>query len=114
MLKINLGHIELTRGGDYTISVNITDKLGRPYEMTEDDKLVLSVRKYPSDGDNYNNPLIIHKIIVGSNQIHLEPTDTLNIEPDDYLYDVKLLRGKSNKPDWVVDPHRFIVYPSIS
>lgn len=114
MLKINLGHIELTRGGDYIIRVTIKDKLGKIYKMTNEDKLVLSVRKYPSDGDNLNNPLLIHKIIVGSNAIHLVPTDTLNIEPDEYLYDVKLLQGSSNSPQWIVDPHRFVVYPSIS
>ena len=87
MLQIdNDGTVHLTRGDTARFSVSINnDTSGSEYEMSTGDVLKLTVKKTVRD----TTPCI-QKVIEGSNNIHISPEDTNDLEFGKYLYDVEL------------------------
>jgi hypothetical protein len=78
--------IRLTRGDTARILVPITNDLtGTTYELTDSDKLTLTIKKKETD----SQPLV-QKVLTGSNSFHILPSDTKNLSFGKYVYDVEL------------------------
>jgi hypothetical protein len=92
MFKVlNNGEIELTRGDSATLTVNITDGVGEPYTVRNEDTLTLSLKKDVKDPKP-----CVQKSINGNNVIHLEPKDTAGLDFGNYVYDVELLTAEGD------------------
>jgi len=90
MLEIQDGVILLTRGDSADIAVEITNSAtGEDYTMSETDKLIFTVRKYPYK----EAAVLIEKTLTGSNIFHLKPADTAALKYGTYKYDVELRSG---------------------
>ena len=90
MLKI-LGDqtIQLTRGDTAALTIDIVDEVKSvPYEMSSEDKLTFSVKKTVNDRSYY-----FQKIVMGTNQIVIDPSDTKGMGFGTYVYDVQLDKG---------------------
>ena len=86
MLIVNPDNsIELTRGDTARLTVPLTDDSGAAYEMQSTDELVMTVKSSVND----DTPCF-QKIVVGSNEIHIKPSDTANLNFGKYVYDVEL------------------------
>lgn len=87
MLYVNADNsIRLTRGDTARLSVPIVNDLtGNAYEMATTDKLKMSIKKKETDSE----PLI-QKILTGSNNFHICPSDTKYLQFGKYVYDVEL------------------------
>lgn len=89
MLEIDGNAIRLTRGDTAYLEVPILiqqeDGTTIPYDLGEADILTLTVKKTTSDKES-----IIKKENVGSNNFHIKPEETANLEYGRYLYDVQL------------------------
>ncbi len=87
MLYVNDDNsIRLTRGDTARILVPITNDLtGTTYELTDSDKLTLTIKKKETD----SQPLV-QKVLTGSNSFHILPSDTKNLSFGKYVYDVEL------------------------
>jgi hypothetical protein len=78
--------IRLTRGDTARFLVPITNDLtGTTYELTDSDKLTLTIKKKETD----SQPLV-QKVLTGSNSFHILPSDTKNLSFGKYVYDVEL------------------------
>lgn len=87
MLYVNDDNsIRLTRGDTARILVPITNDLtGTTYELTDSDKLTLTIKKKETD----SQPLV-QKVLTGSNSFHILPSDTKDLSFGKYVYDVEL------------------------
>lgn len=87
MLYVNSdGTIQLTRGDTARLSVSISNDLtNSDYVMREEDTLRLTVKRSVND----TTPLF-QKVVKGSSQFYIEPSDTKDIPFGRYLYDVEL------------------------
>lgn len=87
MLYIEDNVISITRGDDAVLEINMETTSGEPYEMDEEDVLTLTVREIPCAG----SPVLLSvRSAPGSNRIVLSGTDTQDICPGRYSYDVQL------------------------
>lgn len=81
------GTIKLTRGDTAWLTVDIDNaSTGEPYELDEDDELVLTVKASTKD----DSPILIQKTINGSKVFHIEPDDTKDLKYAKYKYDIQL------------------------
>ena len=87
MLKISSsGDIELTRGDTAWLTVAINDDNGEAYTVKGNDVLTLSLKKKAVDEE----PILLQKIIKGTDTFHIQPEDTAKLEFGKYKYDVEL------------------------
>lgn len=87
MLYIEDGVISVTQNDDVILEVALTTSDGEPYDMDAGDVLTLSVREYPVK----DSPLLLSvSSNPGTNRITLNGSDTLNIAPGKYSYDVQI------------------------
>ena len=84
MLYIEGNTIKLTRGDTAYLNVPLTMG-GATYEMTDTDTLTFSVKKNTRD-----NGYMFQKRVTGTNNFHIEPTDTAYLSFGKYTYDVQL------------------------
>lgn len=78
--------IQLTRGDTARLSVSILNDLtNSEYIIGEKDTLRLTVKKSVNDVTP-----VFQKVVKGSNQFYIEPSDTKDISFGRYLYDVEL------------------------
>lgn len=85
MLQITGNEIRLTRGDSAEITVELRDSNGVEYELTADDKMTLSVKKYIHSTD-----YVLQKVSKGTNVIKILPEDTKTCDFGKYFYDVQL------------------------
>ena len=86
--------ISITRGDDATLEINMETSDGDPYVMGSEDMLTLTVREIPCDGSPV---LLAVSSAPGSNRIVLHGTDTADICPGRYSYDVQLNLADGNR-----------------
>lgn len=90
MLDICESRISLTRGDSAEIQVDIVNTVsGSPYEVGANDRLFFTVRKFASK----SVPVVIEKVLTGSNIFHVAPEDTADLPTGTYKYDVELRSG---------------------
>jgi hypothetical protein len=86
MLIVNSDNsIELTRGDTARLTVPIKDDSGAVYEMQSTDVLIMTVKNSVNDKEP-----CFQKIVTGSNEIHIKPGDTAELNFGKYVYDVEL------------------------
>lgn len=93
MLYTDDNIISITRGDDATLEINMETSDGEPYVMDAGDVLTLTVREIPCDGSPV---LLAVSSAPGSNRIVLSGTDTQDICPGRYSYDVQLNLADGN------------------
>lgn len=84
------GTIKLTRGDTarFTVPIDIEDERGNvigEYVMNSEDVLVFGVKKNVKDEE-----YCFRKEFVGTNDIHIEPSDTKDLAFGKYKYDIQL------------------------
>lgn len=95
MLIIEDGAINITKGDDAALNVDITAGEGgdQAYEMGENDVLTLTVREQPST----DFPVLLQvNGLPGSKRILIRSEDTEGLEPGRYSADVQLTDGNGN------------------
>ncbi len=76
---------------------------GCPYQMEENDKLILTVCDYRNDDE-----IVIQKEVSGDNFFSFIPSDTENLDVGFYRYNVKLIPAESENDIYqVVAPSVF-------
>lgn len=87
MLYVNAdGIIQLTRGDTARLTVTVHNEFdGNEYEVDQDDTMRLTVKKSVKDPEPS-----FQKVILGSNQFYIEPSDTKTLSFGKYVYDVEL------------------------
>lgn len=82
----NDGSIRLTRGDTARLSVSIMDDTtGLPYAIKESDEVRLTVKKSVKDSSS-----CFQKVLVGSSDFYIRPSDTNNLSFGKYVYDVEV------------------------
>lgn len=74
----------------------------QPYELQEDDKLILTVIDYRN-----NDEIAIQKIVSGDNFFSFIPSDTENLDIGFYRYNVKFVPANSIDEYQVIAPSIF-------
>ena len=99
-------NISMTRGDTPTINLFLTDANGAPYDCTNDQELVFSVKK------NYSDTAIIEIPITRTMypKISIGMADTWNKDPGDYYYDIKLVTA-NGMVDTFIANKRFTILP---
>ena len=94
--------INLTRGDDATLIVQLTLSETEEYEMQPDEYLVFAVREKPTS----ESPLLLELFSdPGSNQIDFQHDDTSELEVGAYSAELQLMTGDSN---------RYTVWPKLT
>lgn len=88
MLKIDGNNIYLTRGDSATLSLEVTDQEGNPYEPKEGDEFIFSVK---------NNDLVVPyeltKKFNSELDIYITSEESSNFNFGVYLFDIKLVNS---------------------
>ena len=86
-VKIKKSTITMTRGDTLRSKVVITDSAGNPYIPAKGDVLRFAAKKQYTD----EVPCIIKDIPIDTCVLHLEPSDTKELEqPYSYVYDIQI------------------------
>lgn len=102
MLEINYDNVMSMTKGEYgAFDVDLECADGTPYIMGDEDFLEFSVVKELCD-----KKYAIHKKVVGSNVIEIQPTDTENMHDGSYIYDIRLTCS-DGKPYAIIDSTLF-------
>ena len=86
-VKIKKSTITMTRGDTLKVQIAVTNAAGEPYIPAEGDSLRFAAKK------NYTDevPCILKDIPIDTCVLHLEPSDTKDLEqPYSYVYDIQL------------------------
>jgi hypothetical protein len=98
--------IELVRGDSYTAVIAITDEDGDEYELEPGDELYFAVKKF-FDDPTY----IIEPRILDTNILRLSSEDTKGLSFGDYVYNIKLVNGITQRT--VVGPAVMRLLPEV-
>ena len=103
------GTIRLTRGDTAKLTVSINNEVTEsPYDISENDELVLTVKKTVND----KTPCI-QKKIVGSYIFVINPSDTESLAFGKYKYDVQL--NKENGEVYtIIEPTVFEIMQEVT
>lgn len=86
-VKIKKSTITMTRGDTLKANITVTDAAGNTYSPAEGDSLRFAVKKKYTD----ETPCILKDIPIDTCVLHLEPSDTKDLEqPSSYVYDIQL------------------------
>lgn len=113
MLKVQKTTVTFNRGDDVCLVVNVYDSEGQPYVLQEGDKLFFSAKAKAKD-QNYAIPP--KQLEIDSNNrpvIHIEPTDTYDLEFGTYLYDVQMITAQG-KSSTIIKPSQLIIEEAIT
>ena len=105
MFQINNDKITVTRGDTGIISLNLTQD-DEPYEFSEGDKIVFSVKKKLKDTE-----YVLRKETT-RDTIFLEHKDTDNIAPGNYYYDIEITYNTIQVA--TIGPNKFIVKADVT
>ena len=110
MLDINeYGAIRLTRGDTAKLSVNIfADVTGEAYTIASDDIIRFTVKTSADVAD-----MCFQKVLKGTTDIKIEPSDTKNLKYGSYVYDVELTT-KDGDVFTVIPPSKFVLTKEVS
>lgn len=97
MFRINNQNIEMIQGDSCEFDVSVSD-----YPIEEGDKIVFSV------GD-----LIKKEINASDKSVVLNPSDTRDLTPGVYRYDVEF-RRHDGEIYTIIDPHLFVILADIT
>lgn len=101
--------IRLTRGDTARFTIDINDTSSESYyQLIENDILELTIKASVKD----NVPLISKKI-VGSNEFHIEPSDTKNLSFRKYIYDVQLTTSDGDVYT-IIEPSTFEIMKEVT
>lgn len=102
----NTNNISITRGDSGYITVSLTKTDGSTYTLTEDDQLVLSVKKS-------NSPMVLIRCEgeAASNTIRIPSADT-KMNTGEYLYDIQLIHNLYREDE--NDPYDYDIFTIIS
>lgn len=108
MLNITENEVFLTRGDSADIAVTIYDMNGDVYELVEGDVLTFTVKFNCITEDN-----LIQKDITSDSTIHIEPSDTNDLNYGIYQFDVQLTMNDGSVYT-VIDPHNFNIMKEVT
>ena len=101
-------NIILTRGDSAELVVSLTDNLGIPYEIQNEDIITFSMKQNLGD----IAPVLV-KVVRGTNVFNFVPSDTANLPFGKYLYDIQLTTA-SGEVYTVITPSNFMVGEEIT
>lgn len=111
MLEIIGNRIRMTRGDSAYMTVKLTRAIPgceeEEYTMAEDDTLTMTVRK------NIRADTAIIKTAVGSASFRFVPSDTEDLSPGCYIYDVQLTTAAGDVYT-VTDREEFILMDGVT
>lgn len=108
MLKVKGTTITMSRGDTISLTINLYDSEGQPYQMAEGDKLIFSAKTKATE-KNY----AISPIELDGTKLNLEPSDTFDLEFGTYLYDIQLVTA-NGKYNTIIPPSQLIIEPVIT
>lgn len=86
-VQLNNTTITMTRGDTLKIKLDIFDSYGKQYIPVDGDTIRFAVKEKYSDAE----PLILKEIPVNTCLLHLEPSDTKNLnQPLELVYDIQI------------------------
>lgn len=101
--------IRLTRGDTARISIDIDNLSSESsYELSENDVIELTIKASVKD----ITPLV-HKKITGTNQFHIEPSDTKELAFKKYVYDVQLTTSDGDVYT-IIEPSTFEIMKEVT
>lgn len=100
--------IRLTRGDTAYLTIPITTSIGEEYVMSTEDTIKFSIKKNLND-EQY----LVHKTVVGSNELKIEPIDTKDLAFGKYKYDVELVTV-SGDIFTLIDVSTFEILPEVT
>lgn len=97
--------ITLTRGDSLYLEVGMIQKVSRaPYEPEEGDSVRFALKKTYEDAEPILNVTIPTETMI----LHLEPSDTKELEFGNYVYDIELTK-ENGDVDTFIDRAKFIL-----
>ena len=107
MFKVDDNNIKIIRGDSGVFNVSITDTIGSPVELRDDDILTFTLRRAAR-----NPTIILQKVIIGG-ELNINPTDTEGLAFGAYVYDIELRRA-NGYVDTVIPPHEFLLMEEVT
>lgn len=105
MVTMRDNDIYIIAKNDATIEIELKDSDNNDYELADDEKLVLTVKKRINDATK-----IISK--EARNGIVTLTSAEMNINAGSYVYDITIVRA-DNSIETVTEYHRFVVMPQV-
>lgn len=105
--------ISFVRGTTLSIGISVVDGNGDSYTLQSGEQLRLGVKKSPDDASD-----VILKVMTSASlqdglyETTITPSETGNLEPGRYIYDVGLKSGTEYYN--VIEPSEFIILPNIT
>lgn len=99
-------NIKLTRGDTAKIKVDIETIDGDIYEPKEGDRVVFTVKRYPTD----KQPIFVKDIPINTLILVLNSEDTKNMEFGTYRFDVQLIFGNGEVDTFIENKTLQITY----
>lgn len=105
--------LEIVRGTNCSFGVTAYNADGTPLHLLGDTKLVFAVKKNPKDKGRLIVKTTVNSVEEGVFYFELFPSDTLNLPPSKYYYDVSMQQGTGNFFN-IIEATEFIIKPNIS
>ena len=105
--------LAIVRGTSNVFGLAITNADGTPFVIEDNQTLVFAVKKKPKDYSRVLVKKVSHSVDEGTYYLELFPSDTADIEPGRYFYDVGLQQGGSVFFN-VIEASVFEIKPNIS
>lgn len=105
--------LSIVRGTSNVFGLAITNADGTPFVLEDNQTLVFAVKKNPKKYDRVLVKKVSHSVEEGIYYLELFPSDTTDIEPGRYYYDVGLQYGESVFFN-VIEASVFEIKPNIS
>lgn len=101
--------IRLTRGDTARFMITINDQSSNSdYSLADDDTLELTIKKNVKDIEP-----VLNKKVIGTNEIHIKPTDTKSLSFGKYIYDVQLTTSDGDVYT-VIEPSTFEIMKEVT
>lgn len=103
--------IEIVRGTTNTFDIPIKDANGQKYTLAADEKVVFGIKRHLKDAE----PVFVKTVTAGSNGVYpvtIVPSDTEDLDPGRYFYDVGLQSGDDYFN--VIEPSLFIIQSNVT
>ena len=101
--------IRLTQGDTLVTRVTITDKDGVEYAPIAEDTIRFAVKREATD----KRPLLVKEIPYDTMVLRLESTDTNQLKPDEYRYDIEITLSDGTV-DTVINSQKLIIVDQIA
>lgn len=105
--------LAIVRGTSNVFGIEVTNINGEPFVLEEGQVLVFAIKKRPKDEDRILVKTITHSIDTGTFYLELFPSDTEDVEPGKYVYDVGLQHGNSVFFN-VIEASTFEIKPNVT